>query len=104
MAKEIVQMDYAVMGKASQTFETSASILDNVSRALTVLYGECIGKAFVNPVIAVALMSRITMLKQRTDKLSKVCTEFSVDMKRAVQEHKTGDYKAGTYFTQGIDL
>lgn len=104
MAKEVVQMDYAVMGQASQTFSTSASILDNVSRALTVLYGECAAKAFVNPFVAAALASRITMLKQRTDKLSKVCTEFSNDLKKAVTEHKSGDYKAGTYFSQGIDL
>jgi hypothetical protein len=97
-------MQYQPILEVSRGFQQAAQILRTVAKVLQALVQILRAMAFASMGTSLALANYYDVIRQKCEKLAKICEEFSQDLARAVQDHKQGTYKAGTYFTQGISL
>jgi hypothetical protein len=102
MAGNVVKMDYGVMTNASKRFEKASTTLTLVGKMLTVLIGILRTAAFFSAGTSAALANYLEVIKNKVNKLAKLCTEFSQDLARAVTDHKSGDLKGKSYFGEGV--
>lgn len=102
MATSTVEMTYAPIQQASKAFEVSAQTLKTIGKALEIAIQILRATAFASMGTSLALANYLDVIKDKVQKLGKLCQEFSGDLKRAVSDHKKGDYKAGTYFGEGV--
>ena len=49
-----------------------------------------------------ALANYLDVIKQKVQKLAKICEEFAGDLARAITDHKNGDFQGKRYFGEGI--
>jgi hypothetical protein len=102
MAGPVVQMDYGVMSDASKAFSTAANTMNMVAKVLTALITILRVAAFFSAGTSAALANYLEVIKNKLQKLAKLCTEFSQDLARAITDHKNGDVKGKRYFGEGI--
>jgi uncharacterized protein YukE len=102
MAGDIVQMDYSVMTDVSKGFATAANTLTMIGKVLTALITILRVAAFFSAGTSAALANYLEVIKNKVNKLAKLCTEFSQDLARAVTDHKNGDIKGKKYFGEGV--
>lgn len=102
MASQVVEMEYAPIQAVSKGFQVAAQTLKTIGKALEIAIQILRASAFASMGTSLAMANYLDVIKQKVEKLSKLCTEFSNDLKRAVSDHKKGDYQAGTYFGEGI--
>lgn len=101
MASQVVQMDYPVVTNISNGFKAAHDTLVAVGKALDAAITTLRTLAFFGMALAKALADYLQVIKDKVDKLAKLAQEFSDDLARAVQDHRTGQYKAGSYFGEG---
>jgi intergrase/recombinase len=104
MAGQVVQMDYAVVGEVSKGFSTAAQTLRTIAKILQALVQTLRAMAFASMGTSLALANYYDTIRQKMEKLAKVCEEFSQDLARAIDDHKKGDIKGKKYFGQGISV
>jgi hypothetical protein len=102
MAGNVVQMDYGVMSDASKSFSTAANTLTMVGKVLTALITILRVAAFFSAGTSAALANYLEVIKNKINKLAKLCTEFSQDLARAITDHKSGDLQGKRYFGEGV--
>lgn len=102
MASQVVEMEYAPILAVSKGFQTTAQTLKTIGKALEIAIQILRAQAFASMGTSLAMAQYLEVIKQKVEKLGKLCTEFSNDLKRAVTDHKRGDYKGGTYFGEGV--
>jgi hypothetical protein len=95
-------MDYGVMSDASKAFSTAANTMNMVAKVLTALITILRVAAFFSAGTSAALANYLEVIKNKLQKLAKLCTEFSQDLARAITDHKNGDIKGKRYFGEGI--
>lgn len=98
-----VAMTYAPVEAASKGFQQQAQMFRVISKATAALVQILRATAFASAGTGLALASYLeSRVQKNCEKTAKLCEEFSEDLKRAVEDHKSGDYKAGSYFGEGI--
>lgn len=102
MAGQVVQMDYAVVGDVSKGFGVASQTLTVVGKALEVAIGILRASAFFSLGTSAALAQYLDVIKQKVNNLAKLCTEFSQDLARAIEDHKRGDVQGKRYFGEGV--
>jgi hypothetical protein len=102
MASQIVQMDYARVTAVSNRFKTSSARLIAVGKVLGVTITMLRVAAFFGVVLAAALAKYFERIKLRVDYMAAMTAEFSRDLARAVDDHRNGQYVAGSYFGEGL--
>lgn|SRR5574341_2397831 len=98
----VVAMQYQPILEVSRGFQQAAQILRTVAKVLQALVQILRAMAFASMGTSLALANYLDVIRQKCEKLAKVCEEFSQDLSRAVTDHKNGDYKAGSYFGEGV--
>lgn len=104
MAKQVVEMDYNTITQASKSFDDQRQLLEGIGKALKIVVDILKATAFLSMGTTKALEKYLEGIMKAVNALAKVCGEFSGDLKQAVTEHKTGDYKGGNYFEKGRNL
>lgn len=102
MAGQIVQMDYAVIGDVSKGFNVASQTLKVISTVLQALVASLRAASFASFGTSAALAQYYDVIRQKIDKLSKVCDEFSGDLSNAINDHKKGDVQGKRYFGEGV--
>lgn len=102
MAGQVVQMDYAVVGDVSKGFGTASQTLTVVGQVLEVVVGILRATAFFSMGTSAALAQYLDVIKEKVQKLARLCTEFSQDLSRAIEDHKKGDIQGKRYFGEGV--
>ena len=102
MAGNVVQMDYGVISDVSKGFSVAANTLTVVGKVLTALITILRVAAFFSAGTSAALANYLETIKNKVNKLAKLCTEFSGDLARAIVDHKNGDVKGKRYFGEGV--
>lgn len=102
MATTTISIDYQVVGKVSKGFDTASKTLTTVGKVLKVLIGILRATAFLSAGTSAALAQYLEQIMNKVNKLAKICTEFSGDLARAIDDHKKGDYKGKSYFGEGV--
>jgi DNA topoisomerase IA len=97
-------MDYNTITQASKAFDQQRQVLEGIGKALKIVVDILKAAACVSMGTTKALERYLEGIMKAVNALAKVCDEFSKDLAQAVKEHKSGDYKGGTYFTKGRDL
>jgi hypothetical protein len=104
MASAVVEMDYDAMENIAKGFDTANDVLSMIDKALEVAIQSLRAASFVSFGTTEALAKTLEFFQKIVQNLQKVCTEFARDIRDAVRDHRTGDYKAGSYFKKGITL
>ena len=102
MASQVVQMDYPVITNVSKRFKQAHDTLVAIGKVLQATITTLKTISFFGVALARALAKYLEVIKSKVDKLAGLCMEFSVDLARAVNDHRNGQYKAGSYFGEGI--
>ena len=102
MAGQVVQMDYAVIGDVSKGFNVASQALKVVSTVLKALVESLRMASFASFGTSMALARYYDVIRQKVDKLSKMCDEFSGDLAGAINDHKRGDVQGKRYFGEGV--
>lgn len=102
MAGQVVQMDYQVIGDVSKGFGTARDTLTTVGKVLEALVQVLRATAFFGAVMNLALANYLDVIKQKVQKLAKLCDEFSKDLAAAISDHKKGDVQGKRYFGEGV--
>ncbi|MBM4423808.1 MAG: hypothetical protein FJ030_10495 [Chloroflexi bacterium] len=102
MAGQVVQMDYAVISDVSKGFATARDTLRTVGKVLEVLIGILRVSAMLGNFMAPALIQYLEVIKQKVEKLAKLCDEFASDLGQAINDHKRGDIQGKRYFGEGV--
>jgi hypothetical protein len=102
MAGQLVQMDYQVMSEVSKGFSTAAQMLTTIGKVLEALVQVLRAMAFASMGTSLALANYLDVIKGKVNNLAKVCTEFSQDLARAIDDHKKGDVTGKRYFGEGV--
>jgi len=102
MAGQVVQMDYQVIGDVSKGFGTARDMLTTIGKVLEALVQVLRASAFFGAVMNLALANYLDVIKQKVQKLAKLCDEFSKDLAAAINDHKKGDVQGKRYFGEGV--
>jgi hypothetical protein len=95
-------MDYEVVLAVSKGFASVAQALRMIAKVLEGLIQILRAMAFASLGTSLALANYLENIKNKIEALAKVCEEFAGDLSRAVDDHKRGDIRAGTYFGEGV--
>ena len=104
MASAVVEMDYGAVESVAKGFDTARETLQIISQVLEVTIEALRAASFVSFGTSAALAQTLEFFKKIADNLIKLCEEFAGDLRKAVNDHQRGDYKAGSYFKKGISL
>ncbi len=99
---EIVAMTYQPIQEVARGFQQAAQMLRMVARTLAAAVQILRAMAFASMGTSLALANYLDVIRQKCENLAKICDEFAADLTRAVNDHKSGDYKAGSYFGEGV--
>jgi hypothetical protein len=102
MAGQIVQMDYQAIGNVSKGFQAAKAMLTGVGKMLEVLINVLRATAFFSFGTSAALANYLDVIKQKVNKLAKLCEEFAGDLDRAIGDHRNGDFQGKRYFGEGV--
>jgi hypothetical protein len=102
MAGNVVQMDYEVISDVSKGFKTAQEGLTTVGKVLEALIQVLRAMAFLSMGTSAALAQYLDVIKGKVNNLAKLCSEFSSDLARAIDDHKKGDVKGKKYFGEGV--
>lgn len=102
MAGQVVQMDYAVVGDVSKGFDVASKTLTGIGKVLQILVNVLRAQAFFSFGTTAALAQYLDVIRQKVDKLAKICDEFSRDLAAAIRDHQSGDYRGKRYFGEGV--
>jgi hypothetical protein len=102
MASQVVQMDYGVVTNVSKGFANASSMLTMVGKVLTIAINILRATALLSLGTSAALARYLENIRQKVEKLAAVCSEFSGDLARAVQDHQKGDIQGKRYFGEGV--
>jgi hypothetical protein len=102
MAKQVVQMDYAVIGDVSKGFRNAYTMLNTVEKVLAVAIVTLQTLALVSAGTSAALARYLENIRQKVKHLANVCNEFSGDLARAIDDHRKGDFEGKRYFGEGV--
>ncbi len=98
----VVAMTYQPIQEVSRGFQQAAQMLRMIAKALAIAVQILRAMAFASMGTSLALANYLEVIQKKCENLAKVCEEFSGDLNRAVNDHKSGDYKAGSYFGEGV--
>jgi hypothetical protein len=98
----VVAMQYQPVQEVSRGFQQAAQVLRTIAKVLQALVQILRAMAFASMGTSLALANYLDVIRQKCEKLAKVCEEFSQDLARAVTDHKSGQYKGGSYFGEGV--
>jgi hypothetical protein len=104
MAGQVVQMDYQVITNVSKGFDTCSQSLDATGKLLTIAIQALRAAAFFSLGTSLALANYLSVIKDKVEKLSKVCIWFAKNLAQAVKDHQTGDVQGKHYFEDSLDL
>ena len=104
MASQVIEMDYAAVGAIAGGFQMAEDVLSGVDTALQGAYDILMSAGFLSFGTTAALAQQVQAMRQNLDNTKKLCHTNQVRLKKAVKDHQEGDYQAGTYFTDGIEL
>lgn len=102
MATTMVEMDYKVINQASKMFDSTSDMLKTIGKVLEALVQVLRATAFFSMGTSLALANYYENIKNKVNKLAKVCDEFSGDLSRAVEDHRKGDVTGKSYFGEGV--
>jgi gas vesicle protein len=97
----VVAMTYAPVQGVAKRFDTQSQTLNTVAKVLKAL-AQALKASFFGAILFAEIIRRMELVADKSEKLAKVCDEFSGDLKKAVKDHQSGDYKAGSYFGEGV--
>jgi hypothetical protein len=95
-------MDYSVITAVSKGFKANAATLKAIGKALEVAIQILQAMAFVSLGTTKALAQYLSVIKEKVQKLGKICEEFAGDLANAIRDHKKGDIEGKRYFGEGI--
>jgi len=98
----VVAMQYQPILEVSRGFTQAAQVLRTIAKVLQALVQILRAMAFASMGTSLALANYLDVIRQKLEKLAKVCEEFSQDLAKAVTDHKNGTFKAGSYFGEGV--
>jgi len=99
-----VAMTYPTVTAVARGFDAQAAMLKAISTALEGAIQVLRTAAMLGVVMAKFLADYLQGIKDAIDKLIKDCQFYAKNLDKAVNDHKTGQYDAGSYFTQGDSL
>ena len=102
MARQVVQMDYAVIGDVSKGFSAAQQMLTMIGKALGIAIQILRAAALLSMGTSLALARYLENIQKKVNNLAKLCGEFSTDLARAIGDHRKGDYAGKRYFGEGI--
>jgi gas vesicle protein len=94
-------MTYQPIQTTAKGFDTQSQTLKTVAKVLKAL-AQALKASFFGAILFAEIIRRMELVADKSEKLAAVCDEFSGDLKRAVADHQSGDYKAGSYFGEGV--
>ncbi|MCW1971162.1 MAG: hypothetical protein KIH69_023895 [Anaerolineae bacterium] len=104
MASAVVEMDYGAVEKVAKGFDDARETLEIIKQALEAVIQSLQAASFVSFGTSAALAQTLKFFQDIVKNLIALCKEFAEDLRKAVNDHKRGDYKAGSYFKKGISL
>jgi hypothetical protein len=102
MAKQVVQMDYTVIGAVAAGFTAAQAQVTAIWVATVAIITVLLANPFVSLTVGPQLIRIRDAVKQQGQELAQMCGEFSDDLKRAIGDHRTGDYGGKRYFGEGV--
>ena len=97
----VVAMTYQPIQEVSRGFAGAARTLRLVAKACKAI-ADFLKASFFGAILFAEVVRRMELIASKANKLAGICDEFSNDLNRAVLEHQNGDYKAGSYFGEGV--
>lgn len=102
MATDTVLMDYDRMGYVAKSFRAVAQMLRAISKVLQIQIQILRAAAFASMGTSLVLARYYENIKNKVDKLAKICEEFSRDIRGAIGDHKRGDVRGRARFGEGV--
>ena len=102
MASQVVEMDYSVVDKVAKGFDSTAKSLKMIGKVLEVIIQQLRAAAAAALGMSAVYANYLENIKKKVEKLAKICDEFANDLRRAIQDHRRGDYRGKRYFGEGI--
>ncbi len=99
-----VAMTYPTVTAVARGFDAQAAMLKVIMLAITAAVRAMQAACFMAPMVVEKLEQYLENIQKANDKLVKDCEFYSKNLDKAVNDHKTGQYDAGSYFTQGDSL
>jgi len=99
-----IAMHYPTIQQVSQGFKQAAQILRTVAKVLDALIQILRAMAFASMGTSLALANYLQTIKEKIEKLAKVCEWFSQNLDNALKAHQQGVSDSAQFFTQGIAL
>jgi hypothetical protein len=94
-------MSYGPVTQISKNYQMQADMLKAVAAALKAA-AMALKMSLFGAIMFAEVIRRFELVAKKSENLAKLCEEFSNDLARAVDDHKKGDYKAATYFGEGV--
>lgn len=98
---QVVAMTYAPIQGVAKGFDMQSQSLNVVAKVLRAL-AQALKASLFGAILFAEIIRRMELIAKKAEALAKLCDEFSNDLKRAVKDHQSGDYKAGSYFGEGV--
>lgn len=102
MASQVVEMDYSVVDKVAKGFDATAKSLKMIGKVLGVIIQQLRAAAMATMGMSAVYANYLENIKKKVEKLAKICEEFAGDLRRAIQDHRRGDYRGKRYFGEGV--
>lgn len=99
-----VAMTYATITQVANGFQQQGQALSAISKVLEAQIEILRMAAMFGAVMAKFLADYLEGIKKAIDQLVKDCEFYKKNLDKAVNDHKTGQYESGAYFTQGDQL
>ena len=102
MASQVVEMDYSAVEKVAKGFDATSKSLKMISKVLEVIIQQLRAAALATMGMSNVYANYLETIKKKCEKLAKICDEFGGDLRRAIKDHKAGDYRGKQYFGEGV--
>lgn len=96
-------MTYAPIEAVAKSFLQQAVCFRAVCKIMGVMVYDLRMGAFSSASTDPALANCIAEIEEKCKKVVKLCDDYSGALVGAMSDHKSGDYKAGTYFGDDAD-
>lgn len=102
MASQVVEMDYSAVEKVAKGFDATSKSLKTMAKVLEVIIQQLRAAAMATMGMSNIYANYLETIKKKAEKVAKVCDEFAGDLRRAIRDHRQGDYEGKRYFGEGV--
>jgi hypothetical protein len=92
-----VAMKYATVELAARQFASTGLAMRAMAVTARAL-AQVLRVSFWGTVFGAEIIRRLDLIHDKANALGQLCEQFSRNLRRAIADHKNGDYQEGAYF------